>query len=151
MKQKRTLKATLTGLGTSFLSFLGISCGACAGTCGIAVAAPVATLLGISAASMANRMTQLLPVFTALSAMAFTAAYFALYAKNGENTEENNPKKPWIKPLFWVGLLLTIGIYAYAITGTGHGSTCSANKKCHTACADKTQTSSCTTLKTKTQ
>lgn len=152
MKQKRTLKGTLTGLGTSFLSFLGISCGVCAGTCSVVVATPLATLLGISAASMANWLTQLLPVFTALSAIAFTAAYFSLYTKNVENNKGNGSKKPWLIPFFWGGLLLTVGIYTYTIAGnisTAHcKKQCHNQTECHASCIDKNQTNSCNTQKT---
>jgi len=124
MTEKKSTKATLVGVGASSLSLLGVCCGSgvCVVTCGVACATPIASILGISTAGLSAFNSNFLPVLTAISAVAFTIAYFSLYKKKEENCcDDDNvatvssKRNRWIKPVFWVGLLLTIGFYTKVI------------------------------------
>jgi len=126
MTAKNSIKATLSGVGASLLSFAGICCGggACAAACGTACAAPVASILGFSTAGFSTWAANLLPLFTALSAIAFTVAYYSLYKTPkaaccepaaGASPQNTNSINRFSKPAFWIGLLLTLGFYGNAI------------------------------------
>ena len=139
MTEKKSIKATISGLGASLLSLAGICCGtgACAAACGPVLIAPVASFLGLSSAGISSLMSGLLPLFAAASAVAFTVAYYSIYKKPateccddpaGKSVARN--RNPWVKPAFWVGLLLTTGLYANAMVQDllpkDSGQTCQA-------------------------
>ena len=124
MTEKKSTKSTLLGLSTSTASLIGVSCGsgACAAACGAVCAAPIASVLGISTAGFSTFTNDFLPVFTAISAIAFTMAYYSIYKKKNndeccpkEDTRMQKPKNRWTKPIFWIGLLLTLGFYVNAM------------------------------------
>jgi len=125
MTEKKSIKATLSGIGASVLSFAGVCCGggACAATCGPVCAAPVASVLGFSTAGFATWTASLLPLLTALSAVAFTVAYYSIYkTPNAVCCDPASPpgaERPKSNSLskagFWLGLLLTVGFYGNAI------------------------------------
>ncbi len=117
MTEKKSTKATILGVGTSLASLLGV----CGTTCGVVCAAPIASIFGISTAGLSAFTSTFLPVLTAISAVAFTIAYFSLYKKNESTcrpedcTESKKQKTRWAKPMFWIGLLLTLGFYTNAV------------------------------------
>ncbi|MEM7512814.1 MAG: hypothetical protein AAF388_17925 [Bacteroidota bacterium] len=126
MSQKSSFKSTFLGLGSSTLS-MALVCGkgACLAFCGAIYLAPLAGFLGISTAGLTGWMDELLPLFVAISAVAFTVSYYSLYKQPAENCCEENPSSAkaslfplvWNKRLFWIGLMLTIGMYGYTYTG----------------------------------
>ena len=127
MTKKRSLKTFFTIGGGSSLSTLSAVCGVgCAGVCGAAClplcAVPVTSVFGVSSALLSSWMNHLLPVLTALSAVAFTAAYFRIYKKqeadccNDSNQVKNRAFAPnYSKIFFWIGLIVTAGLYIQAI------------------------------------
>lgn len=124
MTEKKSLKASLLGIGASSLTFLGIGCGSgvCAAACGAAALTPFASLLGISTASMSIWSDNLLPLMTAISAVAFSFAYFSLYRKRetdccdqADSSITSQNKMPMKKAIFWVSLVLTLAFYTNAI------------------------------------
>ena len=141
MTKKRSLKTFFTVGGGSSLSTLSAVCGAgCAGACGVAClplcAVPVTSVFGISSALLTSWMNHLLPVLTALSAVAFTMAYFNLYKKQESDccsTEQTSKTKAFApnysKIFFWVGLILTTGLYIQAVEKNfnTNSNTCNVN------------------------
>lgn len=131
MTVKKSIKASLSGIGTSSISFLGIcGGGACAATCGITFFTPIASLFGISSAGLSAWTSQLLPLLTAISAIAFTIAFYSLYKKKNSDCCEDSTKvihskssNHWGKSIFWIGLFLTIGIYANAMMNNNENNT----------------------------
>ena len=125
MSQK-SFKSTFLGLGSSTLS-MALVCGkgACLAFCGAIYLAPLAGFLGISTAGLTGWLDELLPLFVAISAVAFTVSYYSLYKQPVESCCEENPGATkasllplvWNKRLFWIGLMLTIGMYGYTYTG----------------------------------
>ncbi len=126
MSQKSSLTSTILGFGSSLLSVAGLcGGGVCVAACGVVYLAPLASLLGISTAGLTIWLEELLPLFIAISAVAFTLSYHTLY----KQTESNCCEEPlvqtkagilslnWRRRLFWIGLILTIGMYGYTYTG----------------------------------
>ncbi|MEM8897818.1 MAG: hypothetical protein AAGC85_06925 [Bacteroidota bacterium] len=139
MSQKSSLKTTAVGLGSSLLSLAGIcGGGVCAAACGLIWFAPIGSLLGISTAGVTAWMDGLLPFFIAISAVAFTASYYSLYKQPAENCCEEDPSTVllplvWSKRLFWIGLILTVGMYGYTLSGNSfqqEESTLSGESSC---------------------
>ncbi len=125
MTLKQTIKTTFSGIGTSILSTIGICVGG--GACGIACIAPMASLFGVSVTSITVLTSTMLPLLTALSAIAFTIGFFNLYGRkqstccdesaHSDNQSRNNR---FVKPIFWIGLLLTIGFYGSVIASNSN-------------------------------
>ncbi|MEL6674825.1 MAG: hypothetical protein AAFR61_21635 [Bacteroidota bacterium] len=117
MTNKSSIRASLSGLGASSLTFLGLCCGG--GLCAVACAAPVASILGVSSAGLAQFTQQYLPLLAALSAAAFTVGYYQLYRMPKEDCcgPDETPARgfSWAKSLFWVGLVLSVGFYGQAM------------------------------------
>jgi len=149
MTEKKSIKATLSGVGASSVSLLGICCGsgACVATCGIACATPIASIFGISTAGLSTWSTNLLPLLTAISAVAFTVAYYALYNKKEDACCDDSCSPTtgnrWAKPTFWLGLLLTLGFYANAIVKPSLDATETACCEVQTSCSIEDTMKSC--------
>jgi glycerol-3-phosphate acyltransferase PlsY len=158
MTKKKSIKTTLSGVAASSFSLFGAFCGggACASACGVACVAPFTSLLGVSTAGLSTWVTNLLPVLTAISAVAFTYSYFALYKQNNnaccdDNGKSNSKtlKNRWSKPIFWIGLLLTVVFYTKAIVNNSShhtpSSSCETTTSCKTtpSCATDTASKSC--------
>ena len=133
MTDKKSLRASISGIGSSLLPVLGIcGGGACAAACGIAIVTPLASILGVSSAALSAWTAKLLPVFIAISAVSFTVAYYSLYNKKAacnpdscDTSCDSSPKageNRWAKPVFWIGLLLTLAFYGKAIASSSQVS-----------------------------
>lgn len=146
MTKLKNIKTTASGLGASTLSLLGI-CGmggACALGCGGLLSAPIASFLGLSTTGLAFWSTKLLPVMTAVSGVLFTVAFYALYRNKGNSHQGMDPNEDKGKTsnrkgklVFWIGLVLTLGIYGYTMAngsgGNPPGTSCDSNRCNQTA------------------
>lgn len=140
MTKFKNIKTAASGLGASTLSLLGI-CGmggACALGCGGLLSAPLASFLGLSTTGLAYWSTKLLPVMTAVSGILFTVAFYSLYRSKGDSCNGPSPDDYKVntpnrkgKLMFWIGLVLTLGIYGYTMAnGTERkpsGASCDIN------------------------